>query len=301
MLNEVFDSTAVRKCPLCDGNPRRITFPYKTVYEGATFNYIECDSCYCSYVDPYPDIKTLSKMYSKSDYHDHHYANINYSDYESSANLLLRYLNTGASILDYGAGSGAFLTALSNVGFIACGVEFNKDAAINASIKSGCKVYDLAEFEEHFGSQKYDAIHFGDVLEHLSDPFSVLNTILKLLKPGGVLFVEGPLENNPSPVYYSSKFFGIVKHIIYPEMTGLYPPTHLFRCNSNQQIAFFDKFRPNLVIRSYKVYETGWPYSNGGLIKRFISKISIAIGGKKIFKNVFGNRFAAILVNNAYE
>lgn len=45
--------------------------------------------------------------------------------------------------------------------------------------------------------QRFDAIHLGDVLEHLPHPASLLRELEPL---GGVFFIEGPLENNPSLV-----------------------------------------------------------------------------------------------------
>ena len=48
-------------------------------------------------------------------------------------------------------------------------------------------------------------------------------------------------------------------------------------------------------IIKYEIYETGWPYNDGGLIKKFISSLSILISKLNIFGFKFGNRFRIIL------
>jgi len=134
----------------------------------------------------------------------------------------------------------------------------------------------------------------GDVLEHLPDPASTLKNLLCYLKPGGVLFVEGPLEINPSPVYWAARTFGAFKRILRPGLVGSDAPTHLFRTGAKQQLAFFLLTEPRLELISWTVYETGWPYAEGGTVKRAIAGIALLIGGKHLFGTTFGNRFRGV-------
>jgi SAM-dependent methyltransferase len=192
---------------------------------------------------------------------------------------------------------GGFLEALGNAGFMPCGVEFDRDAALCAGTNANCRSMSVEDFWEQTEKQLFDAIHFGDVLEHLPYPEDTLRKLLAQLKPGGVLFVEGPLEINPSPVYWSAKIFGVLKHLLRPNFVAADPPTHLFRTGGRQQLQFFSRVDPNLQLKVWSVYETGWPYANGSPIKRLIARLAKSIGGKKMFGESFGNRFRGVFVN----
>jgi SAM-dependent methyltransferase len=156
----------------------------------------------------------------------------------------------------------------------------------------------VEDYWEQTEKQLFDAIHFGDVLEHLHDPEGIIRKLLEQLKPGGVLFVEGPLEINPSPVYWSAKIFGVLKHLLRPNFVAANPPTHLFRTGGRQQLQFFSRVDPNLHLKVWSVYETGWPYANGNPIKHLIARLAKSIGGKKMFGESFGNRFRGVFVKS---
>lgn len=285
-----------RKCPLCGAKETGKTFPYSTQFDGVHFSYLQCGSCLSVFVDPVPDRKTFARMYAKADYHDCYYVGKEVGVYIESVRLLKQYLPAGALVLDYGCGIGAFLKALGTEGFIPVGVEFDKDAADFAGQHACCSTLSVDDFTAQSDKLKFDAIHMGDVLEHLPDPAGTLRELLEYLKPGGMLFVEGPLEINPSPVYWAARLFGAIKRIVLPNFTVTHPPTHLFRTGAEQQLAFFSRVEPCLSLRYQCIYETGFPYASGGKLKRVIAGLAIRLGGKRLFGVTFGNRFKAILV-----
>jgi SAM-dependent methyltransferase len=245
-------------------------------------------------VDPVPDAHTFERMYAKSAYHDCHYAERDTAAYAQSARLLKQYVEAGGTVLDFGCGFGHFLRALKEEGFAAFGVEFDIDAARFAAHNAGCEVVSVEDFFKHENRRQFDVLHLGDVLEHLPDPEAMLKRLLAHLKPGGLLFVEGPLEVNPSPVYWASSLFGSLKHWLRPDFVGAGKPTHLFRTGSRQQLAFFYRADPGLMLQHWQVYETGWPYAGGGKLKRVIAGLAIGLGGKRLFGVTFGNRFCGI-------
>ena len=117
----------------------------------------------------------------------------------------------------------------------------------------------------------------------------------------GFLFVEGPLENNPSPVYWASRLYGTLKHWLYPKLVACDKPTHLFRTDAHSQLKFFLQLDNKIKLRHWKIYETGWPYANGGPIKSMIANIARIIGGKSLFGVTFGNRFSGIFQYTPYN
>jgi SAM-dependent methyltransferase len=291
----------IRPCPICSNTTSKPAPPWAIKFEDKIFEYFQCISCRTVFVNPVPDTDSFARMYAKTNYHDFHY-----SDYESTRNdasvkMLNSLLLTKSLILDYGCGVGHFLRSVQSAGYQAIGVEFDSEAAIVASHNSGCKVFSVAEFFHHYREEKFDLIHLGDVLEHLPEPKKTLEELLIRLKSGGLLFIEGPLEVNPSPVYWAMILFSNVKRRLNPRSTGEGQPTHLLRTDAKQQLDFFYRVNPNLKLLYWEVYETGWPYTNNGRIKNFIASTAKIIGGKKIFGITFGNRFIGIFKHNAHR
>ena len=285
-----------RNCPICGTQPTSSAFPYATMFNGVFFKYLKCSRCSSVFVDPIPDSKTFAKMYAKADYHDCYYGGKECGEYLVSTKVLKQYLPAGAFVLDYGCGLGGFLTALKEEGFIPYGVEFDQDAAFVAGLNAGCKAISVDEFQNQSVKPIFDAIYFGDVLEHLPDPANTLKELLGYLKPDGVLFVEGPLEINPSPVYWACLIFGAIKRLVRPKFVASHPPTHLFRTGELQQLAFFLYVEPRLTLKHWQVYETGWPYASGSVIKQAIAGLAKGIGGRELFGRTLGNRFRGVFI-----
>jgi len=289
-------SASARNCPICGGGPRGKAFPYATRFDDRDFAYLRCASCATVFVDPVPQADTLRRMYAKADYHDRHYDGGDQAPYRDSVAFLSSHLAPGKRILDYGCGTGSFLCACADLGYIPVGVDFEPDVARAAGARAGCAHACIEDFEAAAGEPDFDAIHLGDVLEHLSDPLATLSFLVGRLVAGGLLYVEGPLEVNPSPVYWSARLFGRVKRILRPSFLASHPPTHLWRTDAAGQERFFSRLQGGFHLIAWKLEETGWPYDRGGLVKRFIADLARGLGGREILGLGFGNRFKAILV-----
>ena len=91
------------------------------------------------------------------------------------------------------------------------GVKYDKEAAVYAANNADCLVSSTTNFHSQRNKASYDALHLGDVLDNLPEPAETLRELLAFVKPGGLLFVEGPLQTNPSPVFWAARLFGAVK------------------------------------------------------------------------------------------
>lgn len=100
----------------------------------------------------------------------------------------------GARMVDIGCGAGAFGELLKReTGAEVWGVEFDPGAAAEAR-----KVLDRAltgtveETLPELPQRYFDCVIFNDVLEHLVDPYRVLEQVRPLLAPDGVLVASIP-------------------------------------------------------------------------------------------------------------
>lgn len=287
-----------RRCPLCGAQAAGAAFPFATEFNDHHFKYVTCSGCSCVYVDPVPDDETFLRMYAKSQYHDAHYESVDDDAYVASARLLRELLPAGARVLDYGCGTGGFLRALRRTGLDPFGVEFDREAADAARMRSECQVQTVDEFWSETEVGTFDGIHLGDVLEHLPDPGEVLQRLLGRLRPGGILFAEGPLEVNPSPVYWFASLFGWTKRMLRLRSVARHPPTHLFRASARQQLAFFLRPGSSLELREWQVYETGWPYTHGGTLRRSIARLARCVATRTRRFHFFGNRFRGFFIHH---
>jgi len=293
----------IARCLLCDGEAKSITYPYGTRWNGRDFDYRRCGRCGASVLDPLPDERDFALMYRASDYHDAFYEDLNEPTPTALATVAHR-LHPGGKILDFGCGNGAFMATAAAAGFACEGVELDPEMRARAAANSGCPVASLEEVEAT--GDRYDAVHLGDVLEHLPDPAGMMARLRPLLAEGGLFFVEGPLEDNASPVYYASRLFGAAKKALGRPVRGSYPPYHLYRTGAAPQRRFFEK-RMGWTVTLFRVFETGWPYLNPGdslLRPGSAGKLArMAIGGSARalaaaagpLRLPIGNRFAALV------
>lgn len=109
-------------------------------------------------------------------------------------------------ILDVGCGSGIFLDYIRRKMPKAQLFGYDLNAKLLASLAArGLSVLsgDLGQIKELSGGvAPFDAICMLQVLEHSNDPVDMLQTFLKLLRPGGLLIVTtpdaaGPIKNFP--------------------------------------------------------------------------------------------------------
>ncbi|MCU1524512.1 MAG: methyltransferase family protein [Microbacteriaceae bacterium] len=107
---------------------------------------------------------------------------------------MFRFIPDGSRVLDVGCSTGRFGAALQE--FKACttvGVDINEADIAEAKTRlSEAFVFDIREPGARELLGDFDVVVFGDVIEHLPDPRSVLRAVHELLKPGGAVVYSIP-------------------------------------------------------------------------------------------------------------
>ena len=105
---------------------------------------------------------------------------------------VLKYKLPPAKTLELGAAHGGFVAMLRRAGFDATGLELSPWIADYARRTFGVPMLQGPVEKQPVAPGSLDVIAMMDVIEHLPDPVGTLTACVRLLKPGGVLFVQTP-------------------------------------------------------------------------------------------------------------
>jgi len=125
----------------------------------------------------------------------HRYDTVVDPDEPTSHGISLRMIGRGRRVLDVGCSTGSMSQRLTEAGCQVVGVD--SDAAALELARRWCERVVLADLDldglhDVPTEPRFDAILFGDVLEHLRDPLPVLRDAVGLLAPGGFVVVSVP-------------------------------------------------------------------------------------------------------------
>ena len=152
---------------------------------------------------------------------------------------MLCYIPAGSShIVDIGCGAGSFGELLKHDEDVEVwGVEYNPAAAEEARtvldrVLTGSAESALSELPQQY----FDCVVFNDVLEHLVDPYTVLDRAKSLLTPAGVVVASIPNARH-WPVFVDYVFKGNWEY----RNQGVLDKTHLRFFTKNSILKTFDR------------------------------------------------------------
>src|SRR4051794_35272598 len=114
----------------------------------------------------------------------------------SAHDLVLGLVEPGSRVLEFGCATGYMSQALrGRLGATVVGVELDAEAARLAEEHCDRVLVGDAEeldLEAELGGERFDAILFADVLEHLRDPAALLRRVRPFVAEGGVVVASIP-------------------------------------------------------------------------------------------------------------
>ena len=141
----------------------------------------------------------------------------------------------GNKLLEIGSGAGTSLLWFEKKGFDVVGIEPDTKNVelINKKLQKG--IIHNGFIESFNTDDKFDIIWASHVLEHTKDPKSIVNSLKKILKTNGFIFIEVPNCTNESVHRKDSKYKYHLHH---------FTPDLLKELASEYRIIKCDPFRP---------------------------------------------------------
>jgi 2-polyprenyl-3-methyl-5-hydroxy-6-metoxy-1,4-benzoquinol methylase len=216
-------------CPVCL-NPttfRTALTGSDVLFEATTksFNLSGCRACDCLFIDPLPAddeiagfyptkywwkpsagiLKSLEGVYRKMALRDH-------------VSFISRAAqSSGPTLLDVGCGSGTLIGLLKQRGFNVRGFDSSAEAAAIAKSESGVDVVVGTRLQDAgFALESFDLVTLFHVMEHVTDPRSVLSGVRHILRPAGRLVLQVPNIDSWQFRLFGVRWYGldVPRHLI---------------------------------------------------------------------------------------
>jgi SAM-dependent methyltransferase len=113
-----------------------------------------------------------------------------------------------------GFGAGSYLAAAKRAGWDVSGVEVSS-GALDQARKEGFSIFEGELHEARYPDNYFDVITAVEVLEHVAKPAELLKEVVRILRPGGVLWATTPHGRG-----LSFRLLGL-------KWTAVAPPEHL--------------------------------------------------------------------------
>jgi len=104
-------------------------------------------------------------------------------------------ISANSRLLDFGCGRGFFLNLAKKDGYDVYGLDINP-LHIEQARETGAKIFDVKLKDANFPDCYFDIITAIHVLEHLEDPFSEIEEMIRILRKDGILVIGVPNANS---------------------------------------------------------------------------------------------------------
>ncbi len=218
------------RCVACGGEALR-ALPLVYEFRG-TFPLVECQACGLRFLRVQPAGEGLAELYA-AEYFERDYrcgrSEAAYADEQAfraeNAGLLDAFERLGprGRLLEVGAAGGWLLKHAIERGWRAQGVELSS-AMVRRARSLGLEVFEGDLAAARLPADAFDLVYMGDVLEHVPDCRAVLAEAVRVLRPGGHLYLRGPTTTNSLARRLALALYGAAgRRIVLRE-----PPYHLW-------------------------------------------------------------------------
>lgn len=254
------------KCPVCESTGiQKVLRAKDHTVSGEDFEIWQCAHCSVRFTQAVPSANDIGRYYQSEEYISHTETNkgiINWMylrvrRYTLSAKRKFIEQTTGVSrgsLLDVGAGTGAFLHHMKAAGWKVEGLEPDSNAIRRARSQYGLELKDPTQLFA-LPPESFDAITLWHVLEHVHDLHRYVAQLKKLLKPNGRLFIAVPNYTSYDADHYHQYWaaYDVPRHLYHfsPASMTTLTGTHGLHIVQLQPM-WFDSFYVSLLSEKYK-------------------------------------------------
>lgn len=197
------DRIVYSQCPSCFSNhvSQHLIAVDHTVSH-ASFEIWHCTNCSLRFTQSVPQATAIGRYYQSENYISHTDTNKGIVNqlYRLARRFTLRNKRnviethgniSKGSLLDLGAGTGAFASYMQQSGWTVTGVEPDEQARKKAADTYSVQLYEASRFFE-LEENWFDVITLWHVIEHVHSLHEYITQLKKILRPRGVLFIAVP-------------------------------------------------------------------------------------------------------------
>ncbi len=181
-------------CPVCGSSNSMLWF------EKDWFRHVRCQDCSMVYINPRMNQAATHSFYNSNVnaiYNETKFDEVSTStdmdDRINFSNLELindfRRSEQGV-LLEIGSAKGYFLEKARAAGYSVYGLELNQKNYEYSRQRLGGTIKNVDLLDAGFEDGKFDVVYMRDVIEHIPSPKPFLQEISRIIKPGGVVFLD---------------------------------------------------------------------------------------------------------------
>jgi 2-polyprenyl-3-methyl-5-hydroxy-6-metoxy-1,4-benzoquinol methylase/rRNA maturation protein Nop10 len=179
------------ECPAC-GTPAH---PTRLLLEDR-YRLFRCRSCRTQFLRAVADAPEGSSYWAHKQFKFDVYGAPDVQlDYDRRYRSVLERAASAAgpirSVVDFGCGSGNFLSLAEREGLDATGVDLDA-SAVEAARSRGLRAFVPDELDAGVPDRSVDVATLWDVIEHITEPSEFLTDVLRKVRPHGLVIIETP-------------------------------------------------------------------------------------------------------------
>ncbi len=257
---------AIENCPLCDLPGAFFSFMdcRDHLVSGEVFSLCRCTNCGLVFTNPRPREENAERHYQSEKYISHTdsqkgtmekvYHLVRKHMLKKKLGMLKHTPSQNKTLLDVGCGTGAFLEAAQNEGFLVKGFEPGEKPRETARRKGLDVMGDKKELKS-LKEGSFQVVTLWHVLEHMPDFLNKMKHFSRLLKTGGLLVVAVPMYKSFDAGFYKNFWAGwdLPRHLFHfdHDTIKLSAQKSGFKVVKTQGLPF-DSFYVSLLSEDYK-------------------------------------------------
>lgn len=258
----------IDRCPVCDSGQLQKDITCKDfLVSQESFSLSVCMTCQFRFTNPRPSDEKLGDYYKSENYISHSntrkglvsrlYHIVRNRTLKQKIKLVSRYVSRG-TLLDYGCGTGMFLSTARGFGFSVYGIEPDAGARAIAREMDLQVMQDKSELKPGL---QLDVITGWHVLEHVSDLNNTITLLRSHLKQDGYMILAVPNHHSYDADHYGAFWaaYDVPRHLYHFDKNSIrnLMAKHAFQLVATHPMVF-DSYYVSLLSEKYKTGKTNY-------------------------------------------